>query len=152
MTDRDIVTRCVALGGDPAETPVKEIMSRGVVTCAPFDELDAAVKRMEDEQVRRLPVLDGGRLVGIVTLCDMARDSNCDMEAAAARDAVFTLLYTGLTESDWTPATSVRRLHEHILSLQREGFTLVSPADIPSIIGLGPTHSPDARSHPRGVH
>ena len=84
VTDRDIVTRCVALGGDPAETPVKEIMSRGVVTCAPFDELDAAVKRMEDEQVRRLPVLDGGRLVGIVTLCDMARDSNCDMEAAAA--------------------------------------------------------------------
>ncbi len=84
VTDRDIVTRCVALGGDPAGTPVKEIMSRGVVTCAPFDELDAAVKRMEDEQVRRLPVLDGGRLVGSVTLCDMAIDSNCDMEAAAA--------------------------------------------------------------------
>ncbi len=61
-----------------------------------------------------------------------------DMEAAAAKGAVFTLVYTGLTESDWTPATSVRRLHEHILSLQREGFTLVSPADIPSIIGLGP--------------
>ena len=59
-----------------------------------------------------------------------------DMEAAAQKGAVLTLVYTGLTESDWTPVTSVRRLHEHILSLQREGFTLVSPADIPSLIGL----------------
>ena len=59
-----------------------------------------------------------------------------DMEAAAQKGAVLKLVYPGLTESDWTPVTSVRRLHEHILSLQREGFTLVSPADIPSLIGL----------------
>ena len=84
VTDRDIVTRCVAPGGDPELTPVREIMSRGVVTCAPAEELDAAVKRMGEDQVRRLPVLDEGRLVGIVTLCDMARSSRCDMEAAAA--------------------------------------------------------------------
>ena len=58
------------------------------------------------------------------------------MEAAAQQGAVFTLAYDGLTESDWTPATSVRRLHEHILALQREGFTLVSPADIPHLVGL----------------
>ena len=63
------------------------------------------------------------------------------MEAAAEQGAVFTLLYHGLTESDWTPATSVRRLHEHILALQREGFTLVSPADIPSVVGLAPGES-----------
>ena len=60
------------------------------------------------------------------------------MEAAARQGAVFTLLYHELTESDWTPVTSVRRLHEHILALQREGFELVSPADIPSIVGLAP--------------
>ena len=58
------------------------------------------------------------------------------MEAAAQQGAVLTLVYSGLTESDWTPATSVRRLHEHILALQREGFTLVSPADIPQLVGL----------------
>ena len=84
LTDRDIVTRCVAPGGDPEHTPVREIMSRGVVTCAPFEELDAVVKRMGEDQVRRLPVLDEGRLVGVMTLCDMARNCNCDMEAAAA--------------------------------------------------------------------
>ncbi len=59
-----------------------------------------------------------------------------EMEAAAQQGAVFTLLYHGLTESDWTPAPSVRRLHEHIMALQREGFTLVSPADIPQLVGL----------------
>ena len=84
LTDRDIVTRCVAPGGDPEHTPVREIMSRGVITCGPFDELDAVVRRMGEDQVRRLPVLDEGRLVGIMTLCDMARNCNCDMEAAAA--------------------------------------------------------------------
>ena len=84
VTDRDIVTRCVAAGADPEETPVKEIMSRGVVTAAPGETLSAAAKRMRTDQVRRLPVLDEGRLVGIVTLCDMARSSACDMEAAAA--------------------------------------------------------------------
>ena len=84
VTDRDIVTRCVALGSDPERTPVREIMSRGVLTCAPEEETGAAVKRMGADQVRRLPVLDEGKLVGIVTLCDMARDTRCGMEAAAA--------------------------------------------------------------------
>ncbi len=84
VTDRDIVTRCVAAGADPEQTPVREIMSRGVVTCAPAEELSAAVKRMGEDQVRRLPVLEDGRLVGIVTLCDLTRDARCGMEAAAA--------------------------------------------------------------------
>ena len=82
VTDRDIVTRCVALGSDPEETPVREIMSRGVVTCGPEEAMDAAVKRMCSDQVRRLPVLEEGKLIGIVTLCDLSRRS--DMEAAAA--------------------------------------------------------------------
>lgn len=82
VTDRDIVTRCVALGSDPEETPVREIMSRGVVTCAPEESMDAAVKRMRDDRVRRLPVLEEGKLIGIVSLCDVSRAA--DMEAAAA--------------------------------------------------------------------
>ena len=84
LTDRDIVTRCVAADADPRELPVSEIMSRGVVTVSPFDEVGTAAKTMSTDQVRRLPVLDGGRLVGMVTLCDMARNCNCDMEAGEA--------------------------------------------------------------------
>ena len=82
VTDRDIVTRCVALGSDPEATPVREIMSRGIVTCAPDEPAQAAVSRMKTDQVRRLPVIDEGKLVGIVSLCDLSRQN--DMEAAEA--------------------------------------------------------------------
>lgn len=82
ITDRDIVLRCIASGMDPDEIRVSEIMSRAVISAGPFDEVEKAVRLMSRDQVRRLPVLDGGRLVGIVTLCDMARNCNCDMEAA----------------------------------------------------------------------
>ena len=60
------------------------------------------------------------------------------MEAAASQGTVLTLLYHDLTESDWMPVTSVRRLHEHLYALKQEGFTFISPADIPSVVGLRP--------------
>ena len=84
ITDRDIVTRCVALDADPAQTPVREIMSRGVVTAAPEDAAEAAAKRMRADQVRRLPVLAEGRIVGMLSLADLSRSAGTDMEAAAA--------------------------------------------------------------------
>ena len=84
LTDRDIVTRCVAAGFDPMEMKVEDVMSRGVVFASPFDELEHAVRVMSRDQVRRLPIMEGGRLVGMVSLCDMARNCNCDMEAAEA--------------------------------------------------------------------
>lgn len=84
LTDRDIILRCVAADSDPAETKVSEIMSRGVITATPFDDVDKATALMSADQVRRLPVLDNGRVVGMVALCDMARSSNCEMEASEA--------------------------------------------------------------------
>lgn len=84
LTDRDIVLRCVAMEADPKQTKVSEIMSRGIITTGPFEEVKKAVRLMSDDQVRRLPVLEEGRLVGMVTLCDMARSCNCEMEAAEA--------------------------------------------------------------------
>ena len=58
------------------------------------------------------------------------------MEAAAEQGCVMTLLYHDMTESDWVPVTSVRRLYEQLSALKKEGFTFISPADIPSIVGL----------------
>ncbi len=84
LTDRDIVIRCVALDSDPSDVKVEEIMSRGIVTTGPFEEVEHAVRLMSEDQVRRIPVLDSGKLVGMVSLCDMARNCNCDMEAAEA--------------------------------------------------------------------
>ena len=57
------------------------------------------------------------------------------LEEAGSKSSVLTLKYTGLTESDWMPQTSVRRLTEHIRSLQRAGWDLVSADEIPRIIG-----------------
>lgn len=84
LTDRDIVTRCVALDSDPQSVKVGEVMSRGIITTGPFEEVEHAVRLMSEDQVRRIPVVDSGRLVGMVSLCDMARNCNCDMEAAEA--------------------------------------------------------------------
>lgn len=60
------------------------------------------------------------------------------MEAAAEQGCVLTLLYHDLTESDWVPVTSVRRLYEHLNALKQEGFTFISPTDIPAVVGLQP--------------
>ena len=57
-------------------------MTRGVVTASPDAKVGDAARRMGRGQVRRLPVVDGDRIVGMVSLADMAR--KCDMEAAAA--------------------------------------------------------------------
>ncbi len=84
VTDRDIVTRCIALDLDPADTMLREIMSRGILTCGPGDDVDKTAAAMGREQVRRIPVTDGDRLVGMVSLADMARREMLSMEAAAA--------------------------------------------------------------------
>ena len=73
VTDRDIVIRVVAEGRDPNSTTVGEIASRDVVTVSPDDDLDTALKQLAQNQVRRIPVVDGGRLVGIVAQADIAR-------------------------------------------------------------------------------
>ena len=71
-----------AAGADPKTLEIREIMSRGVVTAAPGADVAEAARLMRGDQVRRLPVVDHGKLVGMVSLADMAR--RCDMEAAAA--------------------------------------------------------------------
>ena len=84
VTDRDIVTRCVAADMDPADTMLREIMSRGIRTCSSQDDVKTAVQAMSRDQVRRLPVTDEGRLVGMISLADMARRDAFSMEAAEA--------------------------------------------------------------------
>ena len=82
LTDRDIVLRCVAAGADAREQTVADIMTRGIVTAVPGQSVAEAAKAMGRGQVRRLPVVERGRLVGMLSLADMAR--RCDTEAAAA--------------------------------------------------------------------
>lgn len=84
VTDRDIVLRCIAAEENPAETPVRQIMSRAPHTISPDEDLRAATHRMALCQVRRLPVVEGNCLVGMLSLGDLAQCSQCDMEASRA--------------------------------------------------------------------
>ena len=72
VTDRDITVRAVAAGKSP-DTPVREVMSHGVLYCYEEEDIDDVASNMADIKVRRLPVLDEKkRLVGIVSLGDIA--------------------------------------------------------------------------------
>ena len=84
VTDRDIILRCVAAEEDPAQTPVRDIMTRCCATVGARDDCREATRLMARRQVRRLPVVEGGRVVGMVSLGDLARSQRLDMEAAKA--------------------------------------------------------------------
>ena len=72
LTDRDVTVRVVATGGDPATTAVGDIVAQDLVAVSPQDDVDTATELMRTNALRRLPVLDGERLVGIVSLGDLA--------------------------------------------------------------------------------
>jgi CBS domain-containing protein len=76
VTDRDIVVRAVAEGRDPDETSVDEICSHQLLTIGPDEDADNAARIMREHAVRRLPVADGGRIIGIVSLGDLAAEKD----------------------------------------------------------------------------
>lgn len=74
ITDRDLVTKVLAEGRDPSSTTVGEIRGAGeVVTIGADDPVEEAIRTMKDHGVRRLPVIDGTDLVGMVSQADIAR-------------------------------------------------------------------------------
>jgi CBS domain-containing protein len=73
VTDRDIVVRCLAEGGDPGSTTAGDLARGKPVTIGADDDVDEALRTMAQYQVRRLPVIDGHDLVGIISQADVAR-------------------------------------------------------------------------------
>ncbi|HEX6421014.1 MAG TPA: CBS domain-containing protein [Acidimicrobiales bacterium] len=71
VTDRDLVVRALADGRQP-ETPLADVVSEGLVTVSPATSVQEAAEVMAEQAVRRLPVVDQGRLVGIVSIGDLA--------------------------------------------------------------------------------
>jgi CBS domain-containing protein len=77
ITDRDITTRVVAEAADPKTTSVGDVYSRDLISVEPDNNLDEALQLMARHQVRRVPVVENGRLVGIVAQADIAlRDTD----------------------------------------------------------------------------
>lgn len=88
VTDRDIVVRGVAAGKDPAATRISEVFTTEPSTLSPEDSLDDAVDALREGHVRRLPVVEGSRVVGIVSIGDLAqardeRSALADISSAA---------------------------------------------------------------------
>ena len=84
LTDRDIVVRCVSAGDDPQTATVRGIMSRDPVTIEADADVRTAMTAMRAAQVRRLPVTEGGKLAGVLSIDDIARSGKWDMECAQA--------------------------------------------------------------------
>ncbi|MFT8890003.1 MAG: CBS domain-containing protein [Ethanoligenens sp.] len=74
LTDRDIVLRCVSEKKDADTLKVSDICSHGAVSVRPQDPVSNAIHLMSAEQVRRLPVVDNGKLVGMLSFADIARE------------------------------------------------------------------------------
>jgi CBS domain-containing protein len=77
VTDRDIVVRALADGKGP-ETPLAEVLSGQVVAVAPDDRIEKVVDLMREHAVRRIPVVDGGRLAGVISIGDLAMERDPD--------------------------------------------------------------------------
>ena len=84
ITDRDIVTRCLAAGRSPANTTVRDVMTTQIVSAQPDMDTARAASLMGREQIRRLPVLENGKLCGIVSLGDLAIQDETAYDAGDA--------------------------------------------------------------------
>ena len=84
VTDRDLVTRCLAVNKQPKETKVREVMTGRVLTVDPDMDVGVAAHLMGRQQVRRLPVVENGKLCGVFSLGDLARTEDGLMDAADA--------------------------------------------------------------------
>ena len=72
LTDRDIVVKCIARGGDPQSIRAGDLAEGKPVTIGADDSVDETITTMADYKIRRLPVIDGDRLIGIVSQADIA--------------------------------------------------------------------------------
>lgn len=83
ITDRDIVVRCIA-EKHPASSKVEEIMSSEIIKVSPESSTNDAIQLMAKHQIRRLPVVEDDRLVGIISLGDFATSEMTDNQAKIA--------------------------------------------------------------------
>lgn len=87
ITDRDLVVRGIA-EKRPGSSQVTEVMSKDIITISPDTPVQEAAQQMAEHQIRRLPVVEGGRLVGIVSLGDLATHRYSDESAGRALSAI----------------------------------------------------------------
>ena len=88
VTDRDLVTRCMATNRLPEQTKVQDVMTGRIVSASSDMEVAVAAHLMSREQVRRLPIIDNGKLCGMVSVGDLAGREDCSYDAAEALEGI----------------------------------------------------------------
>lgn len=84
ITDRDILLRTVGCGKEIKNTPVSEIMTCHVDCCSPEADIKEVEKVMSQNQIRRIPVMENNKIVGMLTLGDLAKNKNVDTNGVCA--------------------------------------------------------------------
>ena len=85
VTDRDIVCRAVANGGDMAKLTARDVMTKGIVYCHDTQDLAEAIRVMQEKQLRRLPVIsEARRMVGMLSLGDVSHAGSRDVAGGVA--------------------------------------------------------------------
>lgn len=99
FTERDLTVRIVAKGRDPAKTKLSQVMTKNPDTVSPDDTPAAALERMRERGFRHLPVLDGDRIVGIISIRDLYAEVNSELkDDIRHRDAfIFGVGYGGVS-------------------------------------------------------
>ena len=92
ITDRDIVTRCLASGRSPSTTSVRDVMTTRLYVARPDMDTNMAANLMGKEQIRRLPVMDNGKLCGMVSLGDLATREGTNIDAGSALTEISSYL------------------------------------------------------------
>ena len=84
VTDRDLAVRVLGLGLDARTTPLAAVMTTPVTTLSPADSQSKAIQLMQQRNIRRIPLVEAGRLVGIVTLDDLLLDEAAPLDQLSA--------------------------------------------------------------------
>lgn len=86
LTDRDIIMRCIAEGKDSMKTQARHAMSEQIIYCRSNEEIEDAIRLMEDHEVRRLPVLDdNNKVCGVLSLGDISHKVSYDLSGEVIR-------------------------------------------------------------------
>jgi len=80
ITERDLLKKIVEQARDPGKTKVRQIMSKGLIVGAPHMEIADAVRLMLQKKIKKLPIVKDGKMIGLVTLTDIARTTRVEPE------------------------------------------------------------------------